>query len=68
MGMVNVIKQSRMDQMNAEYNAQLTELTTEVASCRNASDEVNAYVRQLEQKNDDLERANRYSLKFSCQR
>ncbi|CAG7834012.1 unnamed protein product [Allacma fusca] len=53
---------NRMDQMNAEYNAQLTELTTEITSCRTTSDEVNAYVRELEQKNDDLERANRAAL------
>ena len=54
------IFQSRYEQMSAEYNAQLTELTSEVASFRKTSDEVNAYVRKLEQKNDDLERTNRY--------
>ena len=48
--------------MSAEYNAQLTELTAEVASFRRTSDEVNAYVRKLEQKNDDLERTNRYAV------
>ena len=53
------IFQSRYEQMSAEYNAQLTELTSEVASFRKTSDEVNAYVRKLEQKNDDLERTNR---------
>jgi len=48
-----------MDQMNADYNTQLTELTSEVASFRSTSDELSSYVRLLEQNNDDLERANR---------
>jgi exonuclease VII small subunit len=51
-----------MDQMNAEYNAQLTEMTTEVSSFRKTSDELSSYVRLLEQNNDDLERANRAAI------
>lgn len=54
-----MINQGRMDQMNAEYNAQLAELTEEVSQFRKTSDEVNSYVRVLEQKNDDLERSHR---------
>jgi chromosome segregation ATPase len=55
----NETLRSRLEQSNAEYNAQLSELSSEVASFRRTSDEVNQYVRVLEQKNDDLERANR---------
>lgn len=46
--------------MNAEHNAQMTEWTEEVSSFKKTGDEINIYVRELEQKNDDLERANRY--------
>ncbi|CAG7786570.1 unnamed protein product [Allacma fusca] len=55
----NEMLRSRLEQTSAEYNAQLSELSSEVASFRKTSDDVNQYVRVLEQKNDDLERANR---------
>lgn len=48
--------------MNAEYNARMTEWTEEVSSFKKTGDEINTYVRELEQKNDDLERANRYDI------
>lgn len=46
--------------MNAEHHARMTEWSAEVTSFRKTGDEINTYVRELEQKNDDLERANRY--------
>ncbi|ODN06136.1 Nuclear distribution protein nudE-like 1 [Orchesella cincta] len=50
---------SRLEQMNAEHNARMAEWSAEVTSFRKTGDEINTYVRELEQKNDDLERANR---------
>jgi exonuclease VII small subunit len=45
--------------MSAEHNARTAEWTSEITSFRKAGEDINRYVRQLEQKNDDLERANR---------
>jgi len=45
--------------MTAEHNARMAEWTTEITAFRQTGEEINQYVRQLEQKNDDLERANR---------
>lgn len=45
--------------MSAEYNARMSECIAEITTFRKTGEEINAYVRQLEQKNDDLERTNR---------
>ncbi|XP_021960774.1 nuclear distribution protein nudE-like 1-A isoform X2 [Folsomia candida] len=50
---------SRLEQMTAEHNARTAEWTTEITAFRETGEEINHYVRQLEQKNDDLERSNR---------
>ena len=39
---------------------QVTELQTELAEIKAIKDELNKYIRELEQQNDDLERAKRY--------
>ena len=41
---------------------QITELQTELSEIRSIKDELNRYVRELEQQNDDLERAKRSTL------
>jgi len=51
--------QSRLDQMSEELNARTSEWTEEITAFRKTGEEINRYVRQLEQKNDDLERTNR---------
>lgn len=51
--------QSRFEQMSAEHNARTAEWTAEITAFRETGEEINHYVRQLEQKNDDLERSNR---------
>ena len=42
---------------------QVTELQTELAEIKAIKDELNKYIRELEQQNDDLERAKRYVTK-----
>ena len=39
---------------------QVTELQTELAEIKAIKDELNKYIRELEQQNDDLERAKRF--------
>jgi len=50
---------SRLEQMTAEHNARTSEWMAEITAFRKTGEDINHYVRQLEQKNDDLERANR---------
>lgn len=49
----------KLEQMQQETMAQITELQEENAQCRSREENYIKYIRELEQKNDDLERAHR---------
>ena len=56
---------AKKDQYNPSFSlffVQITELQTELSEIRSIKDELNRYVRELEQQNDDLERAKRSTL------
>lgn len=52
-------KQDKLEQLQLETIAQITELQEENAQCRSREENYVKYIRELEQKNDDLERAHR---------
>merc|ERR1712156_299495 len=52
----------KLEQCHKEYHFQVTELQTELAEIKAIKDQLNKYVRELEQQNDDLERAKRSTL------
>jgi len=52
----------KLDQCNREYHYQITELETELSEIKGIKDKLAKYVRELEQQNDDLERAKRSTL------
>ena len=43
---------------------QINDLQTELSEIKEIKDELNKYVRELEQQNDDLERAKRYDFEM----
>jgi len=53
---------AKLEQSHKEYAFQISELQTELSEIKSIKDELNKYVRQLEQQNDDLERAKRSTL------
>jgi len=52
----------KLEQCHKEYHFQVTELQTELAEIKAIKDQLNKYIRELEQQNDDLERAKRSTL------
>jgi len=52
----------KLEQCHKEYHFQVTELQTELAEIKAIKDELNKYIRELEQQNDDLERAKRSTI------
>merc|ERR1712122_399077 len=52
----------KLEQCTKEYNYQVTELQTKLAEIKAIKDQFQKYVRELEQQNDDLERAKRSTL------
>merc|ERR1712079_768437 len=53
---------SKLEQCHREYHFQINDLQTELSEIKAIKDELNGYVRELEQQNDDLERAKRSTL------
>jgi len=53
---------SKLEQCHREYHFQISELQTELNEIRSIKEDLNRYVRELEQQNDDLERAKRSTL------
>merc|ERR1712150_284411 len=53
---------SKLEQCHREYHFQINDLQTELSEIKEIKDELNKYVRELEQQNDDLERAKRSTL------
>lgn len=49
----------KLEQCQREYSCQVNELTCELGDIKTIRDSLNKYVRDLEQQNDDLERAKR---------
>merc|ERR1712241_130408 len=68
MGLTNRLEQEndqlkdKLEQCTKEYHYQVTELQTELAEIKAIKDQFQKYVRELEQQNDDLERAKRSTL------
>lgn len=60
--MENEQLKDRLEQCSREYNYQISELQTELAEIKGIKDKLSRYVRELEQQNDDLERAKRSTL------
>lgn len=52
----------KLEQCHKEYHYQITELQTELSEIKSIRDHLNKYIRELEQQNDDLERAKRETL------
>merc|ERR1712043_158755 len=53
---------SKLEQCHREYHFQINDLQTELSEIKEIKDQLNKYVRELEQQNDDLERAKRSTL------
>merc|ERR1711997_1301792 len=53
---------AKLEQSHKEYAFQINDLQTELSEIKEIKDELNKYVRELEQQNDDLERAKRSTL------
>lgn len=58
----NETLKDKLEQCHKEYHFQVTELQTELAEIKAIKDQLNKYIRELEQQNDDLERAKRSTL------
>eukprot|EP00088_Acartia_fossae_P020117 TRINITY_DN21792_c0_g1_i12.p1 TRINITY_DN21792_c0_g1~~TRINITY_DN21792_c0_g1_i12.p1 ORF type:complete len:325 (-),score=101.41 TRINITY_DN21792_c0_g1_i12:617-1591(-) len=52
----------KLEQCNREYHFQINELQSELSEIKGIKDKLAKYVRELEQQNDDLERAKRSTL------
>merc|ERR1719422_1976947 len=52
----------KLEQCSRDYHFQINELETELAEIKGIKDKLHRYVRELEQQNDDLERAKRSTL------
>ena len=52
----------KLEQCSREYHHQISELETELAEIKGIKEKLHKYVRELEQQNDDLERAKRSTL------
>jgi len=60
--MENENLKDKLEQCSREYHFQINELETELAEIKGIKDKLAKYVRELEQQNDDLERAKRSTL------
>lgn len=60
--MENENLKDKLEQCSREYHFQINELETELAEIKGIKDKLGKYVRELEQQNDDLERAKRSTL------
>lgn len=60
--MENESLKDKLEQCSREYHYQINELETELAEIKGIKDKLGRYVRELEQQNDDLERAKRSTL------
>ena len=58
--MIVVYLQGKLENLQTHSHSRLTELENELAQVRAIKDELQKYIRELEQTNDDLERAKRY--------
>ncbi|XP_069938844.1 nuclear distribution protein nudE-like 1 [Cherax quadricarinatus] len=54
--------QERLERQYSEFNGEINSLQTELADIKNIKDDLTRYIRELEQKNDDLERSKRATL------
>lgn len=52
----------KLEQCSREYHHQINELETELSEIKGIKEKLHKYVRELEQQNDDLERAKRSTL------
>ena len=52
----------KLEQCSREYHHQISELENELAEIKGIKEKLHKYVRELEQQNDDLERAKRNTL------
>jgi len=52
----------KLEQAQREQHCQVTELQSELSEVKSIHQELNTYIRELEQQNDDLERAKRNTL------
>ena len=52
----------KLEQCSREYHHQISELENELAEIKGIKEKLHKYVRELEQQNDDLERAKRSTL------
>jgi len=52
----------KLEQCSRDFHFQINELETELAEIKGIKDKLHRYVRELEQQNDDLERAKRSTL------
>lgn len=52
----------KLEQCSREYHHQISELETELSEIKGIKEKLHKYVRELEQQNDDLERAKRSTL------
>lgn len=60
--MENEQLKDRVEQSTREYHYQINELETELSEIKGIKEKLSRYVRELEQQNDDLERAKRSTL------
>merc|ERR1712072_1386201 len=52
----------KLEQCSRDYHFQINELETELSEIKGIKEKLHRYVRELEQQNDDLERAKRSTL------
>ncbi|XP_071537739.1 nuclear distribution protein nudE-like 1 isoform X3 [Panulirus ornatus] len=52
----------RLERLHNEFNGQVTSLQTELTDIKNIKEDLTRYIRELEQANDDLERAKRATV------
>merc|ERR1719147_498510 len=60
--MENEQLRDKLEQCTREYHFQINELETELSEIKGIKEKLHKYVRELEQQNDDLERAKRSTL------
>jgi len=60
--MENENLRDKLEQCSREYHHQISELETELSEIKGIKEKLHKYVRELEQQNDDLERAKRSTL------
>ncbi|CAF0713895.1 unnamed protein product [Brachionus calyciflorus] len=58
----NELLKEKLAEMNLGTQRQISQLQGDLAQCKAVKDEMQKYIRELEQKNDDLERTNRCAM------